>query len=93
MFSYGRGGGTPNRKAYNQANPFYGKLWPFRTKNPDDSFSIEWQKQMLLRWTDLESRVTALELDDREYKKLKRRKFTGEKSESEDLNPSVLVPV
>lgn len=65
-------------------------MWPFKTPKKEQSYEESWKKEMLLRWTDLEARVTSLELVDKEYKKRARRKLDVQ---SEDLNSSVILPV
>jgi len=80
-------------------------VWPFNKQAPTvpapvqapptppapESYDVKWKKDMLDRWVDLEARVTALEIVDKEYKKQVRRVIKP--AESEDLKSSVLVPV
>lgn len=51
-------------------------MWPFTKKT--ETFEQQWQAEMLARWNDLEARVLALELADREYKKQVRRRIQPE---------------
>ena len=74
-------------------------MWnPFKTQEiketpqkPTEEYVAKWKNDMLLRWIDVEARVTALEMADKEYKKRVRTKISGE--ESKDSNNSVLIPV
>jgi len=54
-------------------------MWPF---NNPRTFDQHWQEDMLKRWTDIEARLTKLELNDGEYKKRNRRRI----QEPEELN-------
>ena len=69
---------------------FWNKKAPVVTEKPSE-YVAQWKSDMLLRWTDLEARVTALEMVDKEYKKRVRTKIQG--SETQDVNNSVLIPV
>lgn len=51
-------------------------MWPFTKKI--ETFEQQWQAEMLARWNDLDARVLALELADREYKKQVRRRIQPE---------------
>ena len=66
-------------------------MWPFKEKQVQPKFDDDWRKSMLLRWTDLEARVTAIELNDKEYKKTVRTRFKKTEEESEDIKGSVLL--
>jgi len=58
-------------------------------KKKDENMTEEWQKAMLVRWVDLEARVTALEMVDKEYKKRARRKV----EDLDEHSPTVILPV
>jgi len=59
------------------------------TEKPPKEYVETWKSDMLLRWIDLEARVTALEMVDREYKKRVRTKIVPE--DAKDSN-SMLIP-
>jgi len=69
-------------------------MWPFKQTPKEvlpEEYDVKWREKMLLRWTDLEARVTALEMLDKEYKKRHRRKIEPE--EEENLNIGKLIAV
>lgn len=66
-------------------------MWPFKEKQEKPKFDDDWRKSMLLRWTDLEARVTAIELNDKEYKKTVRNRFKKTEEETQDIKGSVLI--
>lgn len=74
-------------------NPF--KSVPKKDNNDTkpDSYSETKFKEWTMRWVDLEARVTALELADKEYKKRVRRSFAPENPDATDSNSSVIIPV
>jgi len=86
-------------EGYINKQKYSNTMWPFKKtpqpietpKKNDTEYVAQWKNDMLLRWIDLEARVTALEMVDKEYKKRVRTKITGD--ESKDSNNSVLIPV
>jgi len=67
-------------------------MWPFKKEKIETETSKTWRKDMLLRGTDLEARVQALEMVDKEYKKRYWRSITADSAESTDLKSNVLIP-
>ncbi len=72
-----------------------GGMWPFTQKKETpkpESYTSNWKKEMLLRWTDLDARVTALELADREYKKARVRTKIQYQDDSKDIYNGMFLP-
>ena len=65
-------------------------MW-FSKKKTDDEYIEKWKKDMLLRWTDLESRVTALEMCDKEYKKRVRTKIVPQSDEPQNIKEQIIL--
>ena len=73
--------------------------WKIERQKPEiepkkpDTFKENWKKDMLLRWTDLEARNTALELVDKKYKKQVRHRIEADADdEKSDLYKGAFIP-
>lgn len=69
-------------------------MFNFFKKREEKKLTDKWRDEMLLRWIDLEARVSVLENTDKIIKKTRKKIGNPEEEKPEDSNtPTYLIPV